>query len=102
MCDELTRINAIPVVLDDKKCATLKKTIEHIQSELRRIFNVKIDTGANAMGHVVGADSGDEVDLHFLEAEESVDESGEDVEMRDESNFISSLQEPSFKFYSQN
>lgn len=75
MCEELRNINnAMPIVLDEKKCTNLKQTILHIQMLLRKAFNIQaggfgaaLDGPSSEHKNIKNKEmSGDEIDLKVL------------------------------------
>ena len=89
MCSELkANINSINLILDEKKCATTKYAIEHIQTKIKEALNLPmgsdIEMNKYAGPTVLGKDddvSGDEVMLEIprdsSSEEEMEDQSGE-------------------------
>ena len=99
--------NALSIVLDAKKCATMKNTIELIQLKLKMIFGVQVDGDATG-------EPGDKRQFNITELpdessseeEEDKDDGSRDEEMvvtstqipeqlRNSSNFCSTIQDPS-------
>ena len=69
MCDELKQeIKSINLVLDEKKCTSMKYAIEHIQSRLRDAIggnNTHAVYGEGYRDKAEESESGDEVMLHI-------------------------------------
>lgn len=102
ICDELKhKCGAINLILDEKKCATMKSTVEHVQALLKQALGIKDDPYAQAKPE----EDSDEDRIEYInQVEESIDEDyesdQEDVEMQNaecsSSNHVSTLRDPSF------
>ena len=64
MFDELKNgAKALPIILDDKKCANLKCTVAHIQQRLRLIFNLTNEADNEPLLINEKEESGDELKI---------------------------------------
>lgn len=100
LCEELQKnMRTNNIVLDEKKCGNIKSTIEHIMYKLKVMFG-DIQEEKNKDDH-----SGDEFIIEMQElSDSSEDKDDEDMDMeiikekekmRNSSNFVSSLRNPS-------
>ena len=102
-------VKAIDVNLDHKKCATMKTTIELIQTVLRGRFGMTVTSDIDYRG-TDGNKISDEFRLRVPEASESSDSNDDEEDgdgnekmdvdagenLRYSSNFVSSMKEPSY------
>lgn len=117
MCDELkSEFECLNVVLDDRKCGTMKNAIEHIMQKLRFLLNIKHNeddfSKSGDTNTFQQEESGDDMGMILEEAHESDEEDdsnneedkmeidgGKEYEcsvMNRSSNHISSVNNPSF------
>ena len=94
MCDELkVSCGAINIMLDDKKCATMKSTIETIRNKLEIALKL---SPMEAM--LEGSQVTDRANVKKLEEISSSEDEEEQFQPRPSSQFVSSLHDPSFNF----
>lgn len=80
MCGELKqKINSINLVLDEKKCTTMKHALEHIQSKIKDVLGIPNYQDDNNKGQIFVAgteaeESGDEVMIEIPKDSSSEDE----------------------------
>ena len=112
MCDELKeKIQSINLVLDEKKCTSIKYAIEHIQSKLRDALggsNAHEVMGEGYHDRIEENESGDEVMLHIPNNDSSEEDAeNEEADADDKkkvslsTNHISSLMQSSFQLEDQ-
>ena len=99
LCTELhNSLQAINLVLDEKKCVTMKATIEHIQMKLCEALGISLGSvffkndGADVPMNVA-EESGDEVLLKIPQSDSDSDHEENPIVS---SNHVSTLLEPSF------
>lgn len=107
MCDELKQeIQSINLVLDEKKCTSMKYAIEHIQSRLRDALgsnNTHEVMGEGYRDNIEENESGDEVMLHIPNndsSEEDAENEEADLDKKKVSlstDHVSSLMQSSFQ-----
>lgn len=99
-------LNAVNVILDEKKCTSMKTTLEYIRAKLNSIF--VLDTGKDAPGRDPGPgterDQRDEVSIKPPEACDSSEDSEAEAEPEQREQFrqsdpVSSVREPSLALH---
>lgn len=99
MCAEMkAKINSINLILDEKKCQTLKAAIEHIQSKLKDAIGLDQHEqfGYSKRVESEAEESGDEVKIRIPEKDSS-DEEDEFIENNImSSNHVSTLKQTTF------